>query len=203
VNHDGSGITTLVARFRPVDLIQTPIEGRPIEVPTISLPQGGRELAGWWHRAVGFILDGIIVAVPTFILGKVLNNTTTERVTVNLVLTFAGIAYAAILLQTQGKTLGMRALSLQAISARTGSELTVGRAWSRSLVAFALYGLVTEVAFLYEASQPPGWITHHHEVTGLLLASYLFLLTFLWPIWDSRNQTLQDKAVGSVVIRTA
>jgi uncharacterized RDD family membrane protein YckC len=191
-------------RNKPVDLIQTPVEAPPIEVPTtISLPQGSSELAGWWHRTAGFILDVIIVAVPSFILEKVLNRTTTERVAVNLILTFAGIAYAATLLQIQGKTLGMRAVSIRAVSARTGSGLTFGKAWFRSLVAFALYGLVTEVAFLYEASQPSGWITHHHGITALVLASYLLLLTFLWPIWDSLNQTLQDKAVGSVVIRMA
>jgi uncharacterized RDD family membrane protein YckC len=188
---------------RPVDLIHTPIEDGSIRVPMISLPQGSRELAGWWHRTAGFLLDGIVVSVPTFILDKVVNASSTEYVSVNLALTFAGIAYAAILLQTQGMTLGMRAVSIRAISARTGSGLTFWRAWSRSLVAFALFGLVTEVAFLYEASQPSGWITRHHGVTGLLLASYLLLLTFLWPIWDSRNQTLQDKAVGSVVIRAS
>jgi uncharacterized RDD family membrane protein YckC len=190
-------------REHPIDLAQTPVETLPIEVRTISLPQGSRELAGWWHRTAGFILDTIVVSVPLFIVDKALNSTTTEHVAVNLVLTFAGIAYAAILLQTQGRTLGMRAVSIRAISARTGGGLTFGKAWLRSLVAFALYGLATEVTFLYEASQPSGWITHHHGVTGLVFASYLLLLTFLWPIWDSRNQTLQDKAVGSVVIRTA
>jgi uncharacterized RDD family membrane protein YckC len=188
---------------RPVDLIQTPVVHRPIEVPTISLPQGRWELAGWWHRAAAFLLDLLIVGIPSFVLERALRGTTTERVVVNLLVTIAGIGYAAILLQTQGKTVGMRTVSIRAVSARTGSGLTWRNAWIRSLVAFAFYGLATEAAFLYEASQPSGWITHHHGVTALMLSSYLLCVTYLWPIWDSRNQTLQDKAVDSVVIRTA
>jgi uncharacterized RDD family membrane protein YckC len=186
----------------PVDLALTPV-GAPLIPVTITLPQGDRELAGWWHRVAGFILDGIIVTVPLVILEKALNSTTTEHVTVNLVLTLAGIAYAAILLQTQGKTVGMRIVQIHAVDGRTGDGLTSGKAWIRSLVSFALYGLVAEVAFLYYATQPPGWTKHHDGVPSLVLGiTLLLLLTFLWPIWDSRNQTLQDKAVGSVVIRS-
>jgi hypothetical protein len=54
------------ARQRPIDLAQTPVAPHPIEAPIIILlPQGSRELAGWWQRVTGFILDGIIVSVPT------------------------------------------------------------------------------------------------------------------------------------------
>jgi uncharacterized RDD family membrane protein YckC len=28
------------------------------------------------------------------------------------------------------------------------------------------------------------------------------LLDVLWPLWDAKNQTLHDKAVGTVVLRT-
>lgn len=27
------------------------------------------------------------------------------------------------------------------------------------------------------------------------------ILDYLWPLWDSKNQALHDKVVGSVVIR--
>ena len=28
------------------------------------------------------------------------------------------------------------------------------------------------------------------------------LLSYLWPLWDSRNQTLQDKMASTIVVRT-
>jgi uncharacterized RDD family membrane protein YckC len=30
----------------------------------------------------------------------------------------------------------------------------------------------------------------------------IWVLDMLWPLWDSKRQTLHDKAVGTVVIRT-
>ena len=166
-------------------------------MPKTNRPQ----LAGWWRRAGAFLIDGLVIAVPGFIVSRRLNSTTTERVSVNLMFIFAGIAYGAILIRAQGKTLGMRALSIAALDLRNGRKITMGAAWLRSLIAFALLGLANEILFLYRATQPPGWGSHPNAVTGLVtIVGILLSLTFLLPIRDPRNQTLQDKAAGSVVI---
>src|SRR5258708_3718288 len=107
------------------------------DMPKTSRPQ----LAGWWRRAGAFLIDGLVIAVPSFIVASRLNSTTTERVSVNLLLIFAGIAYGAILIRAQGKTLGMRALSIAALDLRNGRKITMGAAWLRSVVAFAFFGL--------------------------------------------------------------
>jgi uncharacterized RDD family membrane protein YckC len=159
------------------------------------------QLAGWWRRGGAFLIDGLVIAVPSFIVARRFNSTTTERVSVNLLFIFGGIAYGAILIRAQGKTLGMRALSIAALDLRTGRRITMGAAWLRSVVAFALFGLMSEILFLYGATQPPGWSSNSHETTHLVsLVGVLLSLTFLLPIGDPRNQTLQDKAAGSVVI---
>lgn len=159
------------------------------------------QLAGWWRRAGAFLIDGLVIAIPSFIVARRLNGTTTERVSVNLLFIFGGIAYGALLIRAQGKTLGMRALSIAALDLRNGRKITMGAAWLRSVVSFALFGLMSEILFLYGATQPQGWSSHSHGVTGLVsVIGLLLYLTFLLPIRDPRNQTLQDKAAGSVVI---
>src|ERR1700722_18668207 len=159
------------------------------------------QLAGWWRRAGAFLIDGLVIAIPSFIVARRLNGTTTERVSVNLLFILGGIAYGALLIRAQGKTLGMRALSIAALDLRNGRKITMGAAWLRAVVSFALFGFLGGVLFLYGATQPPGWSSHSHAVTGLVsVIGLLLYLTFLLPIRDPRNQTLQDKAAGSVVI---
>jgi uncharacterized RDD family membrane protein YckC len=166
-------------------------------MPKTSRPQ----LAGWWRRAGAFLIDGLVIAIPSFIVARRLNGTTTERLSVHLLFMFGGIAYGAILIRAQGKTLGMRAVSIAALDLRNGRNITTGAAWLRSVVAFAFFGLTSEILFLYGATRPPGWSSHSYAMTGLVsLAGLLLSLTFLLPIVDPRNQTLQDKAAGSVVI---
>jgi uncharacterized RDD family membrane protein YckC len=38
-------------------------------------------------------------------------------------------------------------------------------------------------------------------VLFLSFCSLPLLLSYLWPLWDQRNQTLHDKMVGSIVVR--
>jgi uncharacterized RDD family membrane protein YckC len=54
--------------------------------------------------------------------------------------------------------------------------------------------------------QPPGhgqsairWVVEF--VLGITVIGGI--LDILWPLWDTRNQTLHDKAAGTVVVFTA
>jgi uncharacterized RDD family membrane protein YckC len=111
-------------------------------MPKTSRPQ----LAGWWRRAGAFLIDGLVIAIPSFIVARRLNGTTTERLSMHLLFMFGGIAYGAILIRAQGKTLGMRAVSIAALDLRNGRNITTGAAWLRSVVAFAFFGLTSEIA---------------------------------------------------------
>ena len=160
------------------------------------------QLAGWWRRAGAFLIDGLVIAIPSFIVARRLNGTTTERVSVNLLFIFGGIAYGALPDQSAGED------PRECGPYRSPPWIygTVGKSrweqhgfglWSPSL----FLGSVSEILFLYGATQPPGWSSHSHGVTGLVsVIGLLLYLTFLLPIRDPRNQTLQDKAAGSVVI---
>ncbi len=72
-----------------------------------------------------------------------------------------------------GRTVGNLALRTRTINARTGAPCTYDRAVPRTLVEVVLAITV---------------------IGGIL--------DILWPLWDSQNQTLHDKAAGTVVLRT-
>jgi uncharacterized RDD family membrane protein YckC len=72
-----------------------------------------------------------------------------------------------------GRTVGNRAASTVVVDTRTGAPASYERAVPRALVAIALGFTV---------------------IGGII--------DILWPIWDKQNQTLHDKAAGTVVLRT-
>jgi uncharacterized RDD family membrane protein YckC len=82
-------------------------------------------------------------------------------------------AYSFVLVGFWGHTLGMAWMRLDAVDAVEGrTPIGPARAAIRSLSA----GLLTII-----------------PVTAFL--------DLLWPLWDNRNQTLHDKAAGTVVLR--
>ena len=82
-------------------------------------------------------------------------------------------AYSFVLVGFWGHTLGMAWMRLDAVDAVEGrTPIGPARAAIRSLSA----GLLTIIPFTA-------------------------FLDLLWPLWDNRNQTLHDKAAGTVVLR--
>ena len=82
-------------------------------------------------------------------------------------------AYLTILLGSSGKTVGNRAVGTITVDGQTGGPITYGRAFIRAAVQILLQFTV---------------------IGGLL--------DIFWPLWDSQNQTLHDKAAGTLVMRT-
>jgi uncharacterized RDD family membrane protein YckC len=72
-----------------------------------------------------------------------------------------------------GRTIGNRAASTVTIDAQTGAPCPYAKAVPRALVQFILNITI---------------------IGGIL--------DILWPLWDKQNQTLHDKAAGTVVLRT-
>lgn len=74
-------------------------------------------------------------------------------------------------------TPGMRALSVR-LASQDGGALGIGRVVLRSVTA-EIFGTLSALA---------------------ALLSLVPLADMLWPLWDSRRQTLHDKVAGSVVL---
>ena len=76
---------------------------------------------------------------------------------------------------------------------------SIGWSWGQQIVGMKLVSIAT--------GQPPGgWIGVGRLVVRSLLGAVTggiyTVLTYLWPLWDDRNQTLDDKIWSTLVVRT-
>ena len=154
----------------------------------------GAPLARWWQRVGAMVLDGFIVGIPSVIVNTIVNrefgspSTVIVANRIETVRTLHGGAhvadiivlaaltglYFAILNGTgRGQTVGNRAPGIAVRDLNTGDAIGFGRGVLRWAARTVMY-----IAFVI-----PG------------------LVNDLYPLWDSRNQTLADKAARSVVIR--
>jgi len=140
--------------------------------PTSFAPLGEDVLlAPWWLRAFGAIADGVVVGLVTYVVA--LPSGLRSRNGYFFLDLGISFVYSFAMLAIWGHTLGMALLRLQAVDATAGqTPIRPEKAALRSLTA----GALTIV--------PLGAI-----------------LDLLWPIWDARNQTIHDKAAGTVVLR--
>lgn len=154
----------------------------------------GAPLASWWQRVGALVLDGMVIGVPIVVVNLVLaaafghQHTVVTNGTASTVKSLTGSArtvvytlsalvsgvYFAILNGTgRGQTVGNRAPGIAVRDVDTGTAIGFWRGVLRWFVRVVLY-----LAFVI-----PG------------------LLNDLYPLWDSRRQTLADKAARSVMIR--
>ncbi len=150
-----------------------------------GVAQTGAPLANYWARAAGLLIDGVIIAIVSLVYlvpahalrGMQSAGTGQPRFGVSnggvLVLLAIGALYAGLLIGLRGQTLGMMALKIKAVDARTGELIGFPRALGRDLFM------------------------------RLLAALFFIplVIDLLFPAWDQRRQTLHDKVVSSVVIR--
>ena len=128
-------------------------------------------LAGWWYRVGATILDGIIIGIPSSVV-----TFAGTRAAGSALAIVIQAAYFTIMLSRRGQTLGNMAVRTRVVDARTGGPLTTGKAFGRWAAQF-LFGI------------------------GVILFLVPTLIDYLWPLWDSQNQTLHDKIAGTVVLR--
>jgi uncharacterized RDD family membrane protein YckC len=147
--------------------------------------------ASWGLRLGGFLIDLVILAVVQGILDAAFrhtntltlhmtmtnNNGTVRHNSISFVAIGIGlvvaVVYATILIGGGGKTVGMMAVGVRCV--RDGSYDAVG------------YGKALGRALLERA---------------FLIAFPVWVVDMLFPIWDGENQTLHDKVVSTVVLRT-
>jgi uncharacterized RDD family membrane protein YckC len=139
------------------------------------------------------LIDAVIIAVVQAIVSALfrksnaltlhftdtMNNGTVRHGRVDflaiIVVTIVALAYNTILVGgARGQTVGMMAVGIRAVRDGTyDGAVGYGKAAARWLL---------QIVF---------WIV-------LVIP---WILDMLWPLWDGKNQTLHDKAVGTVVLR--
>jgi uncharacterized RDD family membrane protein YckC len=146
------------------------------------------DYATWSTRAIGYIVDMVLIGAGMTILYFVIGATISSMFHLTLgrevgggvccmmlllfpLATFiVGIYNSVLLIAQRGYSIGQGVMKVMVVDA-SGNLLTMGAAFVRLLVRVA-FGFVP----------------------------FLPALDLLWPLWDARRQTLHDKAVNSYVI---
>jgi uncharacterized RDD family membrane protein YckC len=148
--------------------------------------------AEWWQRAVAGLIDGVIVGIPGSIISSILGigfaasaKIDPATGTIESKSFFGGIivmwivflavagAYRIILEGgPKGQTVGKMAMKIQVRNMTTMGPLGYGKAAARWAVASVL------------------WLLFY--IPGII--------DVLMPLWDSKKQTIHDKAAGTVVV---
>jgi uncharacterized RDD family membrane protein YckC len=195
---------------------QQPAPGPGVMPSQFGRQAGRTELAGWWLRLGGYILDDIIVVVPTVVI--VLLIAATQRtntvpgtvgthldlgaqLAVVLVTVLILLGYPFLLLRYRGQTVGMMAVGVRAVDRASGATPTSAQAARRVLTFFVLVQLWAQVAVFIAFRHVLGPVPPAESVFRLVTFAAL-ATTGLWPLGNSFRQTLQDKAAGTVVVRT-
>ena len=132
---------------------------------------GGAPLAQWGSRAGAYLLDGLIIAVPSIIL-VALGQASSFFAVLGYLVAIGLSIWFAVQVGSSGQSPGMRVVGLRCISARTGEVIGGGM------------GVVR-------------WLCH--SVLGVLCFIGT-ILDLLFPLWDGQRQTLADKMVSTVVV---
>ena len=138
-------------------------------------------LAGFWHRLVAYIIDGIIVGVVSSIITTLINagihatvsDTTGYSTRSGLVSLVIGLIYFGWLWGTRGQTLGYMALGMR-VTRTDGSDISVGRALVRYLALW---------------------------VSAALCAIPLIISAFMIGL-GQRKQGIHDLVADTLVVRT-
>jgi len=141
-----------------------------VQVPTDAL---GRPLAGWWLRVAATLIDGLLMGAIEVAIRAGTGQSSYLATIASLIIV---LAYQALMLASQGQTLGNMAAGTIVVDAATGAPVTSGKAWARSAM---------DVVFR----------------VGTMLFVIPILVDDLWPLWDKQKQTLHDKVAGTVVVK--
>ena len=170
------------------DLPSYPSDAAEREAAT---PASAVRYASWGRRAVAYLIDSVVAilifvaafALPYLVLILLPTEDDASGIWVAIGLVFLVMAIvggigAPILYYTwltgneRGQTWGKRVMGIRVVSASSGGAIGYGRAFGRYIITVVLGFFILPL-----------------------------VVDYLWPLWDSQNQSLHDKGVGSVVVR--
>jgi uncharacterized RDD family membrane protein YckC len=186
-------------------------------LPLVVLGSGTAELAGWWRRLGGYALDIAMVDVAILIVDRLIRAadvalraplspglhamTPGAQFATVIASLLIVLGYPFLLLRSRGQTVGMMAAGVRAVDRASGVLPTTAQVWRRVLTFAALTVVWLQIADVVAFNsvvgpRPPA------EALFLLLGIAGLLTTGLWPLGSPLSQTLQDKAAGTIVVRS-
>ncbi|GAA2744736.1 MULTISPECIES: RDD family protein [Kitasatospora] len=153
--------------------------------------------AGWGARVVAFIVDYLIIGVPTGILygiagaiGSSSVSCHTDSYTYRTSCTGGGLSGAGLAVAAIAWLIGL-GLGLWLLY----QEGTTGQTPGKKMV---------NIRVVREADgQPIGFGMAFVRKLCHILDEALCCIGFLWPLWDAKKQTFADKIIGTVVVKSS
>lgn len=128
------------------------------------------KLAPYGRRVGGYLLDSVIVAFSSIVAVVLFASSRIPLLGMLAALAIA-IGYPWLMIAlAQGQTLGMKAVKVRCVDAKTGELPSLAKALGRTLMA-SLFGVI-----------------------------FFSWLDLLWPAWDQKRQTLHDKVAATLVV---
>jgi uncharacterized RDD family membrane protein YckC len=143
--------------------------------------------ASWGNRAIGYLVDGLLVGGLMVVLYFLL----------------AGVMTSVVGLAGHGAAGGMCCMFLLLFPVAT---LLVGFYNRVYLIALRGYSIGQGIVKIKVVDINGNLLTQGTAFIRLLVAAamglvpFLPVLDYLWPLWDTRGQTLHDKAVNCYVV---
>jgi uncharacterized RDD family membrane protein YckC len=183
---DGAGGSTLFGRSRP-----------PSTVPFLWPSTSAAPYAQWGRRCVGALVDCCVMFVMAIMQLSVLSTGATQAV-LELSWIALWMAYVICSLGLFSCTLGMRVAGIRLASLRRRGRIAWRQVVVRTIGSSLWLAWPCTVKSVELASGDYSPDRHLRRLAELALVS---LVSYLWPLWDPRRQTLHDKLAGTVVIR--
>jgi len=163
---------------------------QPPAAPMGQMPMSHGALAGWGSRVGAYLLDILILLVPTAILiaivvaaalGSDAAGIVTGIVSLLVYITVT-LLYAPLLMKREGpnngQTWGKQVVGIRAVR-DSGQPFDFGSAALREVV---LKGLAVVIA-------------------ASIIPIIPWFLNYFWPLWDDQNRALHDMVVSTHVVR--
>jgi uncharacterized RDD family membrane protein YckC len=170
--------------------------GLPIS-PLIDtpVPPPARNISGFWGRLLAFIVDGIVVSLPCFVLGSVFYSFFSNNPRWAMLVGFAiALPYFAVMGSSLkgGQTIGQRLTQIQVVD-RAGLLLPVSESIIRYLI---LLGPLMLTADLLPTWTPSAITTGFNNLIGLAE----FGIVYLYLFNNNTRQSLHDLATAAFVV---
>lgn len=165
-----------------------------------AAPRSEQDLASFWWRVLGFVIDSLILAVvtslPVHYMSLNFYVSSIATIVVGFFYWFLFISY------WDGQTPGMKAVRIRCVNMDGRGAVDV----RQSAVRSATYSVLLTIGSLYHFrtyAHPTTLQTHHEAAHELVLFALLLPhgLDLLWAAWDRNKQTLHDKAARTLVLR--
>lgn len=170
------------------DMVETSCPGcgrtLPISARGKIDEQTGLMLGGWWRRVGATVSDNLILLLPALLVVSLFSELDGPIAGFLAGLAVESAYVIKLLTGPNGQTIGNRVAATRVRDAHSGGRITTTQAWKR-------WGFIAVTYTAIDMATVP---------VLFVLFMVILLADILYPLIDTRNQTLHDKFAGTLLV---